>query len=184
MDLPQSRSAMAKHCLFLVICVLLAGHAIVERLSGQVVTGQVIDSTSSVTIVVSYRARMTYQSRRTCASLTARSGDIVQSIGIRLNIHVRDTVTIPWHPEGIVFQWKVTRCSTVGHQRRYIPGYYDMNWNPVISGSTIVSTIARRRVNCGPGRERRSMRVYIEPGHAFLLQCPQDLTLASISEPP
>ncbi len=135
-----------------------------------------IDSTPSVTIVVSFKGYTGYQSRRTCATLTARSGDIRQSIGLKSTSDVRDTVTIPWHPEGIVFQWKVTRCSTVGHQRRYIPGYYDMNWNPVISGSTIVSTIARRRVNCGPGRERRSMRVYIEPGHAFLLQCPQDLT--------
>ena len=183
MYVPRSRSAMAKHCLFLVLCVLLAGHAIVERLSGQVVTGQVIDSTSSVTIVVSFKGYTGYQSRRTCATLTARSGDIRQSIGLKSTSDVRDTVTIPWHPEGIVFQWKVTRCSTVGHQRRYIPGYYDMNWNPVISGSTIVSTIARRRVNCGPGRERRSMPVYIEPGHELLLHCPQDLTWLPLWSP-
>ncbi len=163
MYLPRSRSATAKHCLFLVLCVLLAGHALVERLSGQVVTGQVIDSTSSVTIVVSYRARMTYQSRRTCASLTARSGDIVQSIGIRLNIHVRDTVTVhvvPWHPEGIVFYWQ------------YLPPRQPAR-----------SHLSPPRLHQTVTTGSRSMPVYIEPGHELLLHCPQDLTWLPLWSP-
>ena len=179
MYLPRSRSAMAKRCPFLVLCVLLAGHAIAERLSGQVVTGQVIDSTSSVTIVVSYPAFMPLQSRRTCRTLTARSGDIRQSIP------VKDTASVyvlPWHPEGIVFHWRVIR-SCRRSQRWYIPGYYDdsKGWYatvPAISGSTVV----RVRGNCGassmsvPTQEGRSRRFYIEPGHTFELRCPQDLT--------
>ena len=171
MCLPRSRSAMAKRCPFLVLCVLLAGHAIVERLSGQVVTGQVIDSTSSVTIVVSYGAGKTNRSWRTCATLTARSGDISQSFG--RNSHVRDTVSvhvIPWHPEGIVFHWDVNPRSSIGG--------CPTGGRPAVFPSSI-----RGGGNCRASRmplavERRSSGpVYIEPGHTFVLRCPQDLTL-------
>ena len=175
MYLPRSRSAMSKRCLFLVLCVLLAGHATVERLSGQVVTGQVIDSTPSVTIVVSYRAGMTNQSRRACATLTARSGDIRQSIP------AKDTVSVyvlPWHPKGIVFHWEVRPRSNLGGCPA--GGGRAVGWAPVMSGSIDISGYGRDRGVCRgrPSRlpwavERRSsVPVYIEPGHEFLLQCP------------